>query len=1126
MVRLMRFGVLGPLAVWTDDGRLVAVPGVKVRALLADLVLHEGRPVPADRLIDDLWGEALPGNPAGALSAKVSQLRRIFEDAEAGARALVVSRPAGYLLEVDGDRVDAMRFRSLLSRAGDTAEPAGRASALADALALWRGPAYADFADEPYVQPVIARLEELRLTALEDHAEIRLALGEHGVLAGELGDVLAVHPLRERLRAAHMRALYRAGRQGEALESYERLRAELAEELGLDPSPDMVALRQAILTQDPSLDAPPVPVAHGGAARPRTNLPAPTTDLIGRDEALTDIGTRLGTDRLVTLIGPGGVGKTRLAIEAATRLLDDFPDGVWLAELAGVEASATELMGTLTDVVMRVLDIRDSRAPGAPAAPLDRLTDALSTRRLLLVLDNCEHVIEQAAELAHVLLRAVPGVRVLATSREPLGLAGEVVWHVPPLEVPAPTDEPDPAVLTRSSAVRLFVDRAAAAARGFRLDAETAEAVGVLCRRLDGIPLALELAATRVRALGVHGLVARLDDRFRLLATGHRGAPRRQRTLMAMIDWSWELLSPQERTVLRRLAVHADGCSPAAAEATCAGDDLPALPDRPLPDDAALPADPARSTSRPTPADLPVENVLDLLIRLVDRSLVVATEHGDDGPRYRLLESVAAYCVERMEEAGEHEHVRRRHRHYYTELAERAEPHLYGHDQARWLRLLDAEAANLRTALDGAVADRDGEQALRLVTALAWYWFLRGRLTEARRSLAAALAIGGGPSVHRARATAWHVGIACLQGDEADRADRLAAALRLFDEVDDPAGRARAQWFLAFTRSGDADVSAGAGLLDRALDGFRAEGDLWGEAATLILRAKFAHSRAEPETLRRECERAARLFGELGDRWGQLQAAEWLGALAELTGDYDRAEQMQREGLRMAEELRLWPDVATRLGWLGWISQMRRAYPQAREYSERALRLAVEQGHQISVSLAEIGLGFTALREGDLDLAETHLLTLLKAVPQDPEAPPPMHLSLVQVGLGHVAERRGDAATALAFYRDALTIAVRFHGPRDAAFAVEGLAGALSLAGRHGHAARLLGAAAAARRSSGLPPGPVERDDIDRIMARIRAALPDDAVAAETAQGATLSPADCLREIGAIRLTPLVPERP
>ncbi|MEU6040918.1 BTAD domain-containing putative transcriptional regulator [Actinomadura sp. NPDC047616] len=1049
----MLFGVLGALAVWTDDGAPVAVPGLKVRALLADLLVHEGRPVPADRLIDDLWGERPPGNPAGALAVKVSQLRRVLEDAQPGGRALVETRPAGYVLHVGADGLDAVRFQDMLDRVRRAGDPAARAALLGDALALWRGPALADFADEPFARAAITRLEELRLTALEDHAELRLALGEHTALAAELGDLVALHPLRERLRAVHIRALYRAGRQHEALESFESLRTRLAEELGLDPGAELVALQRSILTQDPSLGGPP-----------RGNLPAPASELIGRDAAVREVEDRLRGDRLVTLTGPGGVGKTRLALAVAGRVADAFPDGAWLVELAAFDPpraafdpsrAAGDPLGPLTDVVMAALDIRDSPGQGTAA---DRLAGALRARRMLLVLDNCEHVVEQAAELADRLLRAAPGLRILATSREPLAVAGEVVWSVPPLNVPG--RDADVREVARCEAVRLFTARASAAARGFALDERNAAAVAVLCRRLDGIPLALELAATRVRALGVHGLVARLDDRFRLLATGHRGAPPRQQTLMAMIDWSWDLLAEPERAVLRRLSVHADGCSPESAEAVCAG------------------------------ADVPAADVLDLLIRLVDRSLVVMTERGGDGPRYRLLESVAAYCADRLAEAGEHETVRRAHRRHYVDLAERAAPGLRGGDQARWLRLLDAETADLRAAFDGAVADRDADAALRLVNALAWYWVLRGRLTEARRCLAAALALDERVSVPYARATAWSVGLALMQG-AAEEADRQTV-LRLFEQVDDPDGLAHAQWFLAFTGSEEADRSYDDALLDCAEKGFAATGDRWGEGAVLIVRAKRAHSSGDPAVLEDLAERAARIFGELGDRWGQLQAAEWLGGLADLTGDYDRADRLQRESLRLAEELHLWPDVVGRLGWLGWIAVMRGDLVQARRYGERALGMAVEHGLS-AVSLARLVLGHTACREGALDEAETHLRTLLKAAPVET----PLYLPIVLIGLGRVAERRGDAGTAMAFHREALGHAVRYEGPRDMVFSLEGMAAALVLAGDHAEAARCLGAATGIRRRKGLRPGPAERADSESVAAVLRRALTDETFTAE-----------------------------
>ncbi|MEU1150792.1 BTAD domain-containing putative transcriptional regulator [Streptomyces sp. NPDC005863] len=886
----MRFGVLGPLAVWDGEGEPVRVPETKVRALLADLLVHEGRPVSADRLIDDLWGDAPPGNPANALQAKVSQLRRVL------GRDRVVHQAPGYRLRIDaaagaelagdevvGDEVDADRFRALADAARAEGDPALRAQLLTRALGLWRGPAYADLADEAFVRGAADRLEEQRLAVLEEQAEARLAAGDHTLLTGELADLVARHPLRERLRAVQLRALYLAGRQSEALASYAELRGRLADELGLDPGPELAALYGAILRQDPELASGTPRLAPAGgvagtpwtphtpstlrtpstpgtstttAPPPRTNLPAQLTDLVGREAAVTEVEGLLGTARLVTLTGPGGVGKTRLALEAAARqagagfpagqtgagspvrqagvgsparptgagsparptgagsparqaeagtpaqtgaggpapqtgaggppqtgaerpylngakaecpaghvgstspgpqtgagtpapqtgaggparpteagtpaqteaggpaphtgaggppqtgLGHPYPDGVWLVELAGRRGESG--VADLAQAVTTALGLRDdtgpvpapaSAVPGPDPAPTpapstpDRLAATLRDRRMLLVLDNCEQVVEQAAELTDTLLRAAPGLRVLATSQEPLGLTGEAVFLVEPLH--------------DADAVALFTARAAAAAPKFRVgDAADEAAVAEICRRLDGIPLALELAATRVRALGVRELADRIGDRFRLLSSaGRRGAPARQQTLRAMIDWSWELLTAPERIVLRRLAVHRDGCTLEAAEAVCAGDGVEG------------------------------EEVLDLVTRLVDRSLVVmAPGPAGTAPRYRLLESVAAYAMERLREAGDLDDVRRRHLRHYLDLAERAEPRLRDGGQSVWLRRLDADAANLRGALDEAVRAPAPGEAARLATALTWWWLLRGHLTEARRSLSAVAA--------------------------------------------------------------------------------------------------------------------------------------------------------------------------------------------------------------------------------------------------------------------------------------------------------------------------------------------------------------------------------------------------
>ncbi|MGN9844286.1 BTAD domain-containing putative transcriptional regulator [Nonomuraea sp. H19] len=1015
----MRFGVLGPLEVWTDEGKPVKVPEAKVRALLAILLAHRGRAVSADRLVDDLWGEHLPVNPTGTLQTKASQLRRALAEAEAGGRALVVSRRPGYLLDVDDDAVDAGRFQALLARAHASAVPQDRAALLNDALALWRGPA---FEDMEFLRAAAAGLEEQRLVALEDLAEVRLALGEHGRLAAELADLVTEHPLRERLRAAHMRALYRSGRQVEALDSYRDLRERLADELGLDPGPELADLHRAILSQD------------ADSARPQTNLPAPVNELIGRSEAVAEVRSLLTSSRLVTLTGPGGVGKTRLAMEVASGLFDGYADGVWLVDLTPLREPA------IVDTIAAVLGIRDD---GTYADSADRLASGIRARRLLLVLDNCEHLISAVAALAARLLRSAQDLRILATSQEPLAIAGERLWAVPPLELP----DPDAADPRASSAVRLFAERAAP---GFVLHDDNAHVVAEICRRLDGIPLALELAATRVRGLGVRELADRLGDRFRLLTSGRRDAPARQRTLRATIDWSWELLSEPERTVLRRLAVHAGGCTLAAAEAVCAG------------------------------AGVRHGEVLDLLMRLVDRSLVVVA----DG-RYRLLESVAEYCRERLVEAGEFDEVRRRHAVYYAELAERAD--LRGHDQRTWLERLDAESGNLR----GALLLGDAVLALRLVNALGWYWYLRGRKAEALRSIGTALSAAGeaAPDL-RAKARIWQAAMS---------SDVPAPGAAVLEDIADPGERARARWLLAYARFGIGDLAISEDLIDQAIPVFRALGDRWGIAAALNTRAMLATFRGDLAALESAAEQSMALFRELGDEWGRLKSIEGLADLAEITGDYERATCLHRDALRIAESLGLWGEVSMHLSGLGRLALLSGDHARADDLHSRAARLAVQQADTIAEEFADLGLALGARRQGRLDNAEQYLRKWLdwsRRLDAD------VSVALILTELGFVAELRGDAEAARELHLEGLAAARATNDPRAAAFAKEGLAGAESLAGRHEPAARLLGEAAAAREAAGAPLPDAERGDVDRITSRLLAAMGEPAfTAAFTATG-------------------------
>ncbi|NGO11177.1 AfsR/SARP family transcriptional regulator [Streptomyces sp. HC44] len=1068
----MRFGVLGETAVWTDDGQPVRVPELKVRALLASLLVDPGRPVAAHRLIDDLWGDEPPGNPTRALQAKVSQLRRVLDEAEPGGRELVVSRAPGYQLALTEGSLDAHRFAGLAARARTAPDARTKSRLLGDALALWRGPAFADFAEEAFARSAVNRLEEDRLAVVEEHAEARLDAGEHAELVGELAGLVERHPLRERLRAVQLRALYRAGRQSEALAGYEDLRARLADELGLDPSPELVELHGALLRQEAGPVAPDAPT-------PRTNILAPISVLVGRDDAIADVRELLAGRRLVTLTGPGGVGKTRLALAVAEQLKGTFPDGEWLVELAGVGAGSGSGSGVgsdLAEVVAAAMGLRDDGVwgvrpeGGVTPGAAERLAEVLRGKRMLLVLDNCEHVVDEAAALVELLLRTAPGLVVLTTSQEALALAGETLWAVEPL---AP-----------EGAVELFAVRASAAAPGFVLDDGNRGAVESICRRLDGIPLALELAATRVRALGVHRLLDRLDDRFRLLGAGQRGVPARQQTLRAMIDWSWELLSEPERMVLRRLAVHAEGCTPEAAEEVCGGDGV---------DEA---------------------EVLDLLVRLVDRSLVVVA-----GDRYRLLESVAAYCFERLREAGELAALRERHLAYYTGLAEAAEPRLRGHGQREWLARLDAEGANLRWALDGAVERGDAGHALRLVDALAWYWVLRGRLGEARRSVTAALELTASPELTasleladgeaalHARVRVWQVGVTILGGDGEARAARTEASLKEYGEVGDAAGVAWARWFLAHALSGTGSLSEGEALTEQALDGFREFGDRWGEAAALADRSAQRLLRGDLAGAEEDAARSVELFGAVGDACGQLWSVYPRAAVAEIHGDYARSAGLQRDALETVREFGLSTQAADLLSGLGRTALLTGDFDAAREYHERARRTAAELGFRAGEINAELGLGLGARREGLLDEAETHLRAVLewhRDVGLDGAN------ALILAELGFIAELRGDAAGARSLHEEGYATARSTGDPRAVALALEGLAAASALSGAGKQAALLLGAAAAVRTSTGAPLPPAERGDVDRATARAREVLGEEAAfEAEFRRGEELG-ADCV----------------
>jgi predicted ATPase/DNA-binding SARP family transcriptional activator len=700
----MRVAILGTLEVRAADG-LVEIPGRRLRALLIRLALDPGRVVSAERLIDDLWQDEPPNAAHNALQALVSRLRALV------GRSTIEQGGGGYRLNVRPEDVDLVRFGMHVryGRASlESGDAATAAQSLRDALGLWRGTPLSDVEGMPFAEPETFALDEQRVAAVECLVDALLAQPAPAAdLLPELEQLRIAFPLREGLHARYMKVLYALGRRAEALAAYEELRSTLAGRLGLDPSPGLTKLHLAMLRQEPAV-APvsPAPVPVRQAAPRRGNLPAQLTSFIGRESELELVGELLCNARLVTLNGPGGAGKTRLAQECGARLSELAPDGVWFAPLAAVADGAHVAQAVLTALGgENTLALADIAIEGVETVdPRERLHSLVAERRMILILDNCEHVLDAVADLVDALLAAAPGVRVLATSREPLALTGETLCPVASLALPpeAATESTVEAPPAESAAgypaVRLFVERAGSVRPGFQLTAANAEPVVRICRALDGIPLAIELAAARLRSLTAQQVADRLDDRFRLLSSGSRTALPRHQTLRAIVDWSWDLLAPGERTVLARLSVFAGGAMPEAATQVCVTE----------PDE-----------------------VIDVIASLVDKSLVVAQEDGAGEVRYRLLETVRAYAADRLEESGERQRVRDAHAAHFAVLAERAEPELRTADQLRWITRITLEHDNFSAALRHCVAGEDVVTALRIFQGLLWFWMMRNFEKEA-----------------------------------------------------------------------------------------------------------------------------------------------------------------------------------------------------------------------------------------------------------------------------------------------------------------------------------------------------------------------------------------------------------
>ena len=867
--------VLGGIEVLVD-GRHRHLDGPKQRAVLALLLVHRRSVVPIDLLVDALWGDDPPPTARATVQTHLSKVRRALAGADGvGIRNV----PPGYTLEIAPSDVDADRFERCVTRARRlvAGAPLEAIALLDEGLALWRGPALAEFADEPWARAEAARLEELRLVAVEDHAEAQLAAGDHAAVVGSLGSLVEEHPFRERLWMQLMLGLQRSGRQGEALRTANQLRRHLRDELGLDPSQELCELERAIAADDPSLRLArgPTPVPAGRPPARHAQLPFAATPLVGRAADLAELAALLPTTRLVTLVGPGGVGKSSLAVELARRELAGSGGRVHLIELAAVRDEAA-----VVAAIAQALDIERR---------LDRsleesVIDVLGSRETLLVLDNCEHVLDAVGQLLQQITRWCPGVRMLATSRERIGMAGEVVWPVLPLEVPSRLGATSNTIAS-SPAVQVFVARAGDAAPGFTVTDGNAPAIAELCVQLDGVPLALELAAARMASMSPAQLAERLHERFALLGGGH-GREARHRTLLDVVQWSYELLSPTEQTLFDRLSVFVGGFDLESAEGVCGV------------------------------GGLTTGEVAGPLGHLVEKSLVTS---GPGQPRYRQLETLRQYGADRLATRPEAPLVRRSHVATFVTLAERAGTALETAAEQEVAAQLDAELGNLRAATSSAIADGDADSVLRIVAATrewAFRWIRYEIVDWAESALAVeraathplfptATAVAGyGRFVrgeldlaielaHDALESQRRLGVAScglaerVLGNALFYRGERTEALSWMDQMVDAAmashvdGRiAHALYMRSVAQTSVGDPAGGASIAAEASDAAARAGSGTAEAQALYATA-LARAAAGGEDAAALLERAADVAGTAGNRWMRAFAmteAMWLTA--------------------------------------------------------------------------------------------------------------------------------------------------------------------------------------------------------------------------------------------------------
>ena len=1014
----------------TWQGKHFELPRRQARALLYRLAVDR-QPVARNELVFLFWPDMEETIARQNLSRLLSYIRKALPE-----DPFLSAQPGTLRLSPAAVWSDSDTLLSLVERDDDVG--------LEEAVALYRGPflsglALADSQEyESWLRDEQHRFERLYLALLGRLIQVKRKAREYEAAIRCAGQYLTTDELAEDVHRQLISLFGASGDRSAALRQYERCALVLKRELDIEPSSQTRALYERLARGEMVEDTAVRPGRDAGGQsiaiqRPRHNLPLQLSSFIGRERELAEVSRLLSAERLVTLTGAGGSGKTRLALQAAAGVLELFADGVWFVEFAPLSAAAL-----VPETVLSALGVRqEEKRP-----PLNVLQDYLHKKQLLLVLDNCEHLIEAAAQLAGALLRHCPHLQILTTSREVLNINGEAVWQVPPLYLPKPGQQASLDTFKQADAIRLFVERAAVALPAFTLTNQNAAMVEQVCRRLDGMPLAIELAAVRVQMLRVEQIAARLDNRFQLLAGGSRAALPRQQTLRALIDWSYDLLTSAEQCLLRRLSVFAGRFNLEAVEAICADQGSDGRHD-----------------------NLHPSQVLGHLAQLVHKSLLVVRREPAREARYFLLETIRQYAWEKLAERSEAGPVQNRHLDFFLQLAETAEPRLYGEEQIAWLDRLESEHDNLRAALAWSLEKPDGdlESGLRLATALAGFWMMRCHLREGRRWLDPALERRNdvAPPV-RARLL-LNTGWLRVEQWENDSTALLQESLTLYRQLDDKAGIARSLCWLGWcARRFKGDPVTALSLWE---EGLTLAGQLDDKPLLTWLYhglAWIAMEKGDDAQTTELSNRGLALARKTGDRRMKMRLLFILGRNAKGRRDYGKATAFFQETLALVRELKDRRDEASVLNSLGEVARGQRANEQAAAFYYESLALHREVDNRGGVALALLNLGLVALGQNDRPQARS--------------------LFRESLALGQIVNDRGESL-----------------------WNVWGLARLALAEGHTRRAARLFAAAAPLMETLAYGSDPVDHDDHERDVALARGRLGEETFAAAWTEGRAMS---------------------